>query len=329
MAESTNIDAAMRIKEINTAREKIKAEPYLLGDKEIKESLKYGLCTNLVLNDPGYQNSLSELKELERIAKEKAEEEARISSEKRRIAKEKAAEEARIAREKAKEEARIVREKAAEEARIAREKAEEEARIAQEKAEEEMKIKREGAKRKYANNIINKRDLDNFELIFRKIRLVRYKYEGKDKFQLRVILDKKQCLKISDLDLQLEFLTIHKDVIKQKSVIVEKTGKPYTPLNSFSTYDCTKPFEERVSISEEDYMKLEKIKSVEKIKKDIDLFDEISLKIARGTWYPCSKRDRERHMIDLCPQDFPPLKNNRGPEVNISSYIKEYKWINE
>lgn len=71
MAESRNMDAAMRIKEINTAREKIKAEPYLLGDKEIKESFEYGLCINLVLNDPEYQNILFELKELERIAKEK------------------------------------------------------------------------------------------------------------------------------------------------------------------------------------------------------------------------------------------------------------------
>ena len=79
MGESRNMDAAMRIREINTAREKINADPYLLGDKEIKESFKYGLCTNLVLNDPEYQNILFELKELEIIANEKAKEEARIA----------------------------------------------------------------------------------------------------------------------------------------------------------------------------------------------------------------------------------------------------------
>lgn len=81
MAESRSMDAAMRIKEINTAREKIKAEPYLLGDKEIKESFEYELCINLVLNDPEYQNILFELKELERIAKEKAAEEKRKAKE--------------------------------------------------------------------------------------------------------------------------------------------------------------------------------------------------------------------------------------------------------
>ena len=81
MSESRNMDAAMRIKEINTAREKINADPYLLGDKEIKESFKYGLCTNLVLNDSEYENTLLELKELERIAQEKAAEEARIKRE--------------------------------------------------------------------------------------------------------------------------------------------------------------------------------------------------------------------------------------------------------
>ena len=38
MGESRNMDAAMRIREINNAREKIGGEPYLEGDDEIKES---------------------------------------------------------------------------------------------------------------------------------------------------------------------------------------------------------------------------------------------------------------------------------------------------
>lgn len=125
MSESRNMDAAMRIKEINTAREKINADPYLLGDKEIKESFKYGLCTNLVLNDPEYENTLLELKELERIAQEKA------------------AEEARIARKKREEEARIAQEKAAEEARIKREEAKRLARIESEAREKREKLARE------------------------------------------------------------------------------------------------------------------------------------------------------------------------------------------
>ncbi|KAI5794330.1 eukaryotic translation initiation factor subunit eIF-4F [Peziza echinospora] len=77
-----------------------------------------------------------EKEEADRIAKEKAEEEARI-------AKEKAEEEARIAKEKAEEEARIAKEKAEEAARIEKEKAEEEARIAKEKEEAEKKAQEE------------------------------------------------------------------------------------------------------------------------------------------------------------------------------------------
>ena len=66
MGESRNMDSSYRIKEINSAREKINAKPYLQGDAKIKEAIKYGICTNLVLNDPEYEITLSELKEAER-----------------------------------------------------------------------------------------------------------------------------------------------------------------------------------------------------------------------------------------------------------------------
>ena len=291
MAESRNMDAAMRIKEINTAREKIKAEPYLLGDKEIKESFEYGLCINLVLNDPEYQNILFELKELEIIANEKAKEEARI----------------------------------------AREKREEEARIAQEKAEEEMEIKKEEARRKYANNIIKKRDLDNFELIIKKILLVRYRYNNEDYFNLRVTLDKESCLNIAGLELKIEFLTIHKDTIKQTGVVNKKTEDTHIFLNSFSATECYKSLEERVSISEEDYIKLEETKSVEKIRKDINLFEEVSIEIVSGDHWECSRKDRVKYLMDLCPQDFPPLAGGRflGPFDRLNNHIQKFKWVNE
>ena len=119
MAESRNMDAAMRIKEINSAREQIGEERFLLTDESIKESLKYGLCKNLVLNDDSYSENLETLKaiaaEALRIEREKAEEE--------RIAREKKAEEERIAREKKAEAERIAREKKAEAERIALEQA--------------------------------------------------------------------------------------------------------------------------------------------------------------------------------------------------------------
>ena len=115
MAESRNMDAAMRIKEINSARERLGEELYLGTDSGIVESFKYGLCKELVLNDPEYNAKLITIMEA-------VEEQARKDEESARIAREKAAERARIAREKAAEEARIAREKAAEEARIAAEK---------------------------------------------------------------------------------------------------------------------------------------------------------------------------------------------------------------
>ena len=132
------MDAALRIKEINAAREKIGADPYLGTDRGIKESFSYGICEELVKDSPDYDKVLLELELAEaerlRIAREKREEEERIAREKRE-------EEERIAREKREEEARIAREKREEAARIAREKREEEERIARAKREEQERIR--------------------------------------------------------------------------------------------------------------------------------------------------------------------------------------------
>jgi len=82
MGESRNMDASIRIKEINLARDKINEEPFLYGDDKIKESFKYGICTNLVLNDPEYENILFELKEKERATEKKKREAARLKKQK-------------------------------------------------------------------------------------------------------------------------------------------------------------------------------------------------------------------------------------------------------
>ena len=98
MGESRNMDASMRIKEINKARENIKAKRFLEGDAKIKESFEYGLCVNLVLDDPEYDNKILSIKE-----------EIRVLEEQKRIAREKKAEEARIAREKKAETERLLK----------------------------------------------------------------------------------------------------------------------------------------------------------------------------------------------------------------------------
>ena len=123
MAESRNMDAAMRIKEINSVRERLGEDFYLGTDAGIKESFEYGLCRELVLNDPDYNSKLLEtitvVKEAEEIARIASE---KLAEEKARMAKEKKAEEERIARLKKAEEERIARVKKAEEERMKKEK---------------------------------------------------------------------------------------------------------------------------------------------------------------------------------------------------------------
>ena len=114
MSETRNMDAAVRVREMNNAREKIGGEPFLTGDDAIQEAFEWGLCRELVLNET-YDETLQSLKdanqERERIEAEKRAEEQRISAEIR-------AEENRIAAEK-KRKAILKR---AEENRIAAEK---------------------------------------------------------------------------------------------------------------------------------------------------------------------------------------------------------------
>ena len=94
MGESRNMDGAVRIKEINAAREKMGEDSFLGSDDAIKQSFKYGLCRELVLNDHDYIDKLTAALEIE-LARLKAEEEetekrakaARIEREKREEAK--------------------------------------------------------------------------------------------------------------------------------------------------------------------------------------------------------------------------------------------------
>ena len=60
MAETKNMDGALRIKEINAAREKLGKPAFLGSDDLIKQSFEYGLCTSLVLrNDNDYRQLLT------------------------------------------------------------------------------------------------------------------------------------------------------------------------------------------------------------------------------------------------------------------------------
>ena len=60
LAESRGMDAAFRIKEINSARDELGEEKFLETDDTIRESVKWGLCKELVLGDPVYEEKLAE-----------------------------------------------------------------------------------------------------------------------------------------------------------------------------------------------------------------------------------------------------------------------------
>ena len=49
MGETRNMDGAVRVREMNDAREKIGGEPFLEGDDAIEEAIGFGLCRELVL----------------------------------------------------------------------------------------------------------------------------------------------------------------------------------------------------------------------------------------------------------------------------------------
>jgi hypothetical protein len=58
ISESRNMDGAMRIKEVNIAREKLGEDPFLGKDDVIKDAVKFGLCELLVLNSPDFEVKL-------------------------------------------------------------------------------------------------------------------------------------------------------------------------------------------------------------------------------------------------------------------------------
>ena len=127
--ETRKMDSAIRVREVNNARESIGARPYTLGDETLTDAIKYGLCEDLVLDNDIvakleiiYEAERKLEAERKRIAAAKRAEEERIAAERRRIAAEKRAEEERIAAEKRAEEVRIAAEKRAKEERIAAEK---------------------------------------------------------------------------------------------------------------------------------------------------------------------------------------------------------------
>jgi FKBP-type peptidyl-prolyl cis-trans isomerase FklB len=71
---------AVRIREVNNAREKMGEDAFLDLDDVIKESFEYGLCKELVLNDSNYQENLLAAKEAEAAAQASAEAKVRAKA---------------------------------------------------------------------------------------------------------------------------------------------------------------------------------------------------------------------------------------------------------
>lgn len=70
IAESRNMDAVVRLTELNKARKEIGEDLFLGTDDDIKFAFSHGICKELVLNDPMYDYLVEEILERERIRKE-------------------------------------------------------------------------------------------------------------------------------------------------------------------------------------------------------------------------------------------------------------------
>lgn len=81
--ETRSVDSALRVKEMNLARERLGKPVYLDGGYGINQSLKWGLCEELVLNDPSYETQLQSLIVAERERQEESR--RRIEEEKKRF----------------------------------------------------------------------------------------------------------------------------------------------------------------------------------------------------------------------------------------------------
>jgi hypothetical protein len=77
--ETRQMDSAIRVREVNNARESIGALPYTLGDEIIVDAVKYGLCEDLVLDD----NFVAKLKSAHEVEKALKAERDRMAREKR------------------------------------------------------------------------------------------------------------------------------------------------------------------------------------------------------------------------------------------------------
>lgn len=80
IGESRKMDSALRIKEVNAAREQIGGDKFLLPDDVITAAFKHGLCEELILDLPKWEETLTEALRLE---KEALDERIRIEKEKR------------------------------------------------------------------------------------------------------------------------------------------------------------------------------------------------------------------------------------------------------
>lgn len=84
LGETRAVESVFRIQLMNEAREEVGGNPFIFSDDVIKESISYGLCEELVLDDQDYLNKLNLIKEIEsarREEKRKRERDERIAKE--------------------------------------------------------------------------------------------------------------------------------------------------------------------------------------------------------------------------------------------------------
>jgi len=78
IAETRNMDAAQRVERVNDAREELGLGPFLDGDDEIIQAIRYGVCELLVL-DRGWEGELAkrQIAEAQRLVERESERQRR------------------------------------------------------------------------------------------------------------------------------------------------------------------------------------------------------------------------------------------------------------
>lgn len=300
--DSKLLDATTRIKEVNHAREKIKEEKFLLPDSKIIESIKYGLCEELVLNDPEYETKLGiavaeEESRLEAIRQENLRLE-RLRLEKEALERERRLAAVAEAKKQREERDRLRREKEEEEIK----KAEEEKRIAKEREEESKRLPKQLWRKEIEKVVVTPTIMNVTARIFR--------------FGNSGTIDvETTCQQGIRTRMFVEFKSLIPD-LKLENSTGYCSGRTY----KFSKYIKNDTEEYKQLLDKLDLLPTIRVYSDKSEQKDLSsyLIQDVDIEIY-GAWRPDNK--------DIDPRQFPPLGESEKLNEPIKMKANFGRWL--